>query len=499
MADPDPNSDEARIEALLEQAADHRRNGRLVEQVHTLDRALNICPDHVPALRERADALVRMQRYTEAFRSAEKVLALVPDDAHALNNRANCLVTFGRSEEALADYDAAIFHEPLLPAAYENKAKLLAEIGRTQDAVDIIEHAVRLFPDRPRAYYELLQLRRLSPGEPHFAAMEALARRDANLSRNDSIHLYFALGRAYEAVNDFRPAFSCFARACAIKRRSEPYEAAAWIDELERAASAYGPDCFERLGGAGDSSRLPVFILGMPRSGTTLAEQILSSHSRVSGIGETDAMLGLAGGFLGRLGAGSAPESLAKLDRQSLRGLGAAYLRHVRKRAGVSSRLVDKSITNFPLAGLIHLALPNARFIHVRRNPLDCCASIFTSKFSGQHPYAYDLGELGQFYRAYDRLMQHWRAVLPPRVFLEVQYEDVVADLEGQSRRMLAHCGLQWDPAVLDFHKTQRPVLTASKVQVRQPIYSSSIGRWRNYEPWLGPLIEALGPELAHT
>jgi hypothetical protein len=260
---------------------------------------------------------------------------------------------------------------------------------------------------------------------------------------------------------------------------------------LERTRALFSAEVMRARAGCGDPSEVPVFIFGMPRSGTTLVEQILASHPRVHGAGELSefetAVAGLAGP------AGPPPD----IGAAELRRIGADYLARVVPLAPGAARITDKMPVNFRFAGLIHLALPNARLIHVRRDPVDTCLSCFSILFGGDQPHTYDLAELGRYYRAYDRLMQHWRKVLPPGVMLEVQYEALVQDFETQARRILAHCALEWDEACREFYHTRRPIHTASSVQVRQPIYRSSIGRNRPPKEMLAPLLEALaaGPE----
>jgi hypothetical protein len=229
----------------------------------------------------------------------------------------------------------------------------------------------------------------------------------------------------------------------------------------------------------------------MPRSGTTLIEQILSSHSRVFGAGEISDFREC----IPNVDANGAVIDIprAALSAPALRRLASRYLDRIRAMAPTAQRIVDKMPANFALVGLIHLALPNARIIHVRRDPIDTCLSCFSILFVGEQPYAYDLGELGRYYRGYQGLMDHWRTVLPPEILLEVRYEDVIHDLEAQARRLLAHCGLAWEETCLDFQQTRRSVRTASCVQVRQPIYQDSVGRWRPYANELKPLLEALG------
>jgi hypothetical protein len=253
--------------------------------------------------------------------------------------------------------------------------------------------------------------------------------------------------------------------------------------------------------GQGAPSTLPVFIIGMPRSGTTLVEQILASHPQVWGGGELMHLKEAVARLSGPEGAESPfgyPELVRLLDGAQLRALGAEYCEALRAAAPptmmtTTTRMTDKMPANFLFAGLIALVLPNARIIHVKRDPLDTCLSCFSILFLGNQPHSYDLAELGRYYRAYLHLMEHWRQVLPPGAMLEVQYEEVVADLEGQARRIVAYCGLEWDDACLDFHRTERRVWTASSVQVRQPIYRQSLGRAEAYRHWLQPLLEALG------
>jgi hypothetical protein len=243
----------------------------------------------------------------------------------------------------------------------------------------------------------------------------------------------------------------------------------------------------------GDPSHLPIFVIGMPRSGTTLVEQILASHPLVHGAGELKVLDDIAGSVRDDGGTGIPfPEFVAAADGTALRQVGARYVAELKKFSPDTRRVTDKMPSNFFFAGLIHLALPNAPIIHTVRDPVDTCMSCFSKLFTAQQDHTYDLAELGRYHRRYQRLMAHWREVLPGGRILEVRYEDVVADLEGQARRIIAHCGLDWDPRCLAFHETARPVRTASATQVRQPIYTSAVGRARVYEQFLGPLLKEL-------
>jgi hypothetical protein len=242
--------------------------------------------------------------------------------------------------------------------------------------------------------------------------------------------------------------------------------------------------------GWGNYSRVPIFIVGMPRSGSTLLEQILASHSRVFGAGEINDFAKSAASLPGV--SEDFPESVLILSDNELRHLGRRYVNSVTAKVPGVIRITDKMLSNFAYIGLIHLALPNARIIHACRDPVDTCLSCFSILFGDDQPYTYDLAELGRYYRAYERLMRHWRAVLPEGVMLDVCYEDVVANLERQARRLIGHCGLEWEDRCLEFHQTPRPVHTASVTQVRQPIYHDSVGRWRPYRDLLRPLLDTL-------
>jgi hypothetical protein len=324
------------------------------------------------------------------------------------------------------------------------------------------------------------------------AALHALENDLASLSGEQQIPLHFALGKAYADLGEHPRSFAYLLKGNALKRAGVRYDEAATLKRFERIQAAFTSELLREKAGAGDGSTAPVFVLGMPRSGTTLVEQILASHSKVFGAGELDAF-GRAVASIATVNGVAFPEFASTISAEGLRSLGESYVERLSRAPAAAGRIVDKMPSNFAFVGLIHLALPHARIIHTRRDPLDTCLSCFSILFTSEHAHAYDLGELGRFYRGYASLMTHWRNVLPPGVMLEVQYEDVVDDLEGQARTIIAHCGLEWEDSCLAFHATQRPVETASARQVRQPIYRSSVGRWRSYAGLLQPLRRALG------
>jgi hypothetical protein len=328
--------------------------------------------------------------------------------------------------------------------------------------------------------------------------MEELAGDRTLLPEEDCRQLLFALGKALADLGQHERSFGYLVEGNALKRQQIGYDEAKVLGEFARIAAVFGPELMEKRRGLGHPSAVPVFILGMPRSGTTLVEQILASHPKVFGAGELldfeRAVTGLSGADGDRT---PFPELVPLLSGDQLRQLGTRYLAALTPAAPAAARITDKMPLNFLFAGLIHLALPYAHIIHTSRDPVDTCFSCFSTLFTGNHRVAYELGELGRYYRAYERLMEHWRSVLPNDVMLEVRYEDVVVDLDRQARRIVAHCGLEWEDACLSYYETRRPVRTASVAQVRQPIYSSSVGRWQPYRHLLRPLLEALSVDPA--
>ena len=280
-----------------------------------------------------------------------------------------------------------------------------------------------------------------------------------------------------------------------MKRKEIVYDESAGQSLHDNIVRAFDAEIFQRLVDVGDPSAVPIFILGMPRSGSTLIEQILASHPSVQAAGELRNLSAVVERSLQSGGRQFAyPEYLSLLGPDDFKRMGQAYLASLPPLPTGKTRLVDKAPGNFWYVGLIRLALPHAKIIHTVRDPVDTCVSCFSKLFSFGHPFSYDLVELGHYYRRYSNLMDYWRSVLPAGSILDVAYEDVVDDLEGQARRMLDYCGLPWDPACLKFHETERPIITASNVQVRQPLYRTAVSRWRRYEKHLGPLLAELAP-----
>jgi tetratricopeptide (TPR) repeat protein len=456
-------------------------------------RALALRPDYAEAHYNLGTALWQQRRLGEAAVRLRHAVALKPDYADAHFNLARVLYERGNFDAAIAHCEKAVALKPGNAEVHSFMGRLLLETGQLQGARSACETAIMLSPRCGAYYLNLAHCARFDPAEPHLAAMEALAQ-DAAASEQDRIDLQFALGKAYSDLGEPERAFRHLLEANALKRKTLAYDEAATLGHLERIRLIFDEPLIRAGQGRGHPSRKPVFIVGMPRSGTSLVEQILASHPQVFGAGEIGALPDAVAELRRRNDRSLPfPELLSALPSHRLRELGGRYLSGIRAVAPAAARITDKMPGNFRFAGLIHLALPNARIIHVRRDPIDTCLSCFSILFTaGGSDYSYDLGELGRCYRAYEALMAQWRKVLPADALLEVQYEEVVDDLEGQARRLVAHCGLDWDARCIAFHATPRAVRTASAAQVRQPIYRSSIGRWRPDRELLQPLLDAL-------
>jgi tetratricopeptide (TPR) repeat protein len=449
-------------------------------------------PEHPAALTARAKALRQIAHTEEALAIARHAVALAPSSADAHHTLAMVLHDLSLTDEALQAYgQAATLPGTVAEAALVGRASLLTEAGRRDEALVAFEQALARFPGSAQVLAARSDLRTFSADDPDIVALEACLAEGERRSLVERVAAHFALGKAYLDIRDPEQAFRHLEAGNRQKRASFDYDGEETGRWMERISTVSTPERYARLAGLGAPSTLPIFIIGMPRSGTTLIEQILSSHPQVTGAGELSA-LRLAIDELG-----SFPDCLVALDSAAdaesrLRRRGDAYLARVAPLAEGRPYVIDKMPGNFLYAGLVPLILPGARIIHVRRDPVDTCLSCYTKLFSGQQPFAYDLAELGIFYRHYERLMAHWRTILPTEVFIEVDYEAVVDDLESEARRLAGFLGLAWNDACLNFHHNRRVVRTASVNQVRQPIYRTSKGRWRAYASYLGPLLDAL-------
>jgi Sulfotransferase family/TPR repeat/Tetratricopeptide repeat len=361
----------------------------------------------------------------EAVAHYRQALALKSDYVEALNNLGTALRSQGRLDEAAAALHQALALNPRYAVAYHNLGNALRDVGKVDEARVAFERAIELSPSNLAFHYGLAISKRFLPGDQQLQVLEVMEVNQRPLSIDDRIYLHFALAKGYNDLRDQQRSFTHLLRGNSLKREQIAYDETFEQGRLARLQEIFNPDLIRAKRGLGDPSSVPVFIVGMPRSGTTLIEQILASHPKVFGAGELENLQRAVAKHVPSL------DAICAMGERGLRQLGEYYVSEIRELAPAADRIIDKMPLNFRLAGLIHLALPNARIIHARRDPLDTCLSCFSVLFSGNQPYSYDLRELGRYYRAYEKLMEHWRRVLPHGVMLEVNYEDVIGDLEG--------------------------------------------------------------------
>ncbi len=459
-----------------------------------LAHALALDPAHDGARFAYATALFHQQKAAEALPHVERLLALEPESVAYRNLLAACLSLTGDFNRVIETNDSLLAQFPKQAAIWLNQGHALRAVGRRQDAVRAYRRALDLAPNLGDAYWSLanLKVEPLSPRDE--AAIETQLRR-ADLAPMDRLHLRYALGKALEDRGAHQGAFENYAAAAGLRRQSLAYDPDELTDFVARSKARFTSSFFADRQGAGSPAKDPIFVVGLPRSGSTLIEQILASHSAVEGTMELSDIGIMAGGLRG-VGGGVYPEILTALDSAALASLGAVFLDRTRIQRRLGRRhFIDKMPNNFRHTGFIHLILPNARIIDARRHPLGACFSAFKQHFAQGQAFSYDLGDLGRYYRDYVELMVHFDAVLPGRVH-RVIYEDLVENTEAEIRRLLDHCGLPFEAGCLNFHQNDRAVRTVSSEQVRRPIFREGLDQWRSYEPWLGPLKHALGSAL---
>lgn len=477
-----------------------RRLDRLPEAEEMFRRAILLKPNGVEAHCNLGSLLIDIGKPDQAEAVFRRAVALNPNFVAALHNLGITLINLDRSDEAEPVIRRALALNPQLADAHHNLSLALMQSGRLDEAREAAERAIALAPRDPLYFRQLGDIRKYVAGDPYLTALEALSRDEASLAVGKQIELHFALAKAYADIGRPEAEFERLLVGNKLKRSMVRYEEAAVLGELDRMRQVFSPEFIRKQRGCGEPSAKPIFIIGMPRSGTTLVEQILASHPQMFGAGELtwfERAIGDVRSAMGEVSCGEAfchPEIASQMSGGHFGEIGGRYLAAIERLAPTASRITDKMPTNFVFAGLIHLALPNATIIHTMRDPVDTCISCFSKLFTEGNFHSYDLAELGRYYRHYQALMAHWHQVLPPGRILDVAYEDTVADLEGVARRIVAHCGLPWDARCLDFHSTERIVRTASAAQVRKPIYASSVGRRRAYQSMLEPLLAELPP-----
>jgi tetratricopeptide (TPR) repeat protein len=496
------------IRAFLLRDGDHPEGIRLLARIalahDVLDEAeillsavLTLAPDYVAARYDYAQTLIKRQKHSEAVEQIGRLLDLEPSNPDYRALAATAAVGLGQNERAIAIYRDMLTD---MPGSWDVPLWMghaLKTIGRVPEAIQSYRAAAAARPNFGDAYWSLANLKLYRFDDDEIARMRT---QEASPTTGlvDRHHLCFALGKALEDRGETTESWRCYERGNALKRSESRYRPEIIETNTAQQITVCTRDFFQRRAGFGDPRPDPIFVLGLPRSGSTLLEQILASHSQVEGTQELSDVQRVVLDLQGRDPDPVDPRYpgvLADMTAEDFRRLGEAYLADTQVYRSGRPRFIDKMPNNFRHIGLIHLMLPNARIIDARRDPMSCCFSNLKQLFAQGQEFTYSVDDIARYYRSYLDLMAHWDAALPGRI-LRVQHEDVVADLEGSVRRMLDHCGLEFEPACVEFHKTRRSVRTPSSEQVRQPIFRDGLDQWKTYEPWLGPLERALGDAL---
>ena len=486
----DPNHVEA-ARLLARIAMDHER---YQEAEIFLKHALKSAPDYARAWIDLVNTQKQQDKLDEATESAIELLKITPDSPESHMMYAGVIGSAGNHEEAIIAYKKAIKLSPEKPGAFSSMAHHLKTIGHQDEAIAAYRQSIVIKPDHTESYWSMANLKTFQFNNEEMDAMQALlAQKD--LPDESRVHIYNALGHEYESRKNYQKAFDNFSSCNQLRRKAESYDPVETETQHEKIIAIFDKE-FCRQTAAAASNISPIFIVGLPRSGSTLIEQILASHSQVEGTHELSDLprtmqSARRKGSINK----SFPESVEHFDLKQWTKIGEDYLNSTQKYRTDRLFFVDKTPNNFIFSGVLKLALPNAKIINAKRHPLDSCFGSYKQLFASGQPFTYDLFELGEYYLEYQYLMDHWNEILP-NFILDVHYENVVSNLEIEVKRILDFCGLSFEENCLRFHETERAVKTASSEQVRQPIYSSSVNLWRNYENNLDDLIEILKPLL---
>ncbi|HET9106109.1 MAG TPA: sulfotransferase [Steroidobacteraceae bacterium] len=487
-------TDVAALRMLAEVAA---RLQRYTDALRLLERCLELAPSFDAARHNYATVLNRQSRSAEALRQCALLLAKEPHHAGYRSLQAAILANLGEYADCIAAYESVLREYPQQPKLWTSYGHALRTTGRLPESIAAYRRALSMEPTLGEAWWSLANLKTFRFTEADVLAMrEAAGRRD--LTEEDRLHLEFALGKALEDAAAYEESFAHYAAGNALRRCQHGYDPEENSRFVHRSKQLFTRQFFAERAGAGVEDRDPIFIVGLPRAGSTLLEQILASHSLVEGTMELPHLPKIARELAGprQEEEGTFLKRVAALGRDEIRALGERYLAETRvMRKTDAPFFIDKMPNNYMYVGLIHLILPNAAVIDARRHPLACCFSCFKQHFARGQWFSYGLTDLGRYYRDYVELMAHFDEVLPGRV-ARVLHESLIEDTETQVRRLLEHCGLAFEPACLKFYENERAVRTASSEQVRKPIFRAGLEQWRHYEPWLGPLAQALGDVL---
>ena len=474
------------------------RNKIYDEAEFLLESCVEFCPDHRNARIEYVNVLLKVQKFAEAHKQAEHLLSNHPNDTDIIQSLyASSCSGVGKTDKAIQSYKLLMKHHPKNHFFPVSLAHVYKSNGHMDEAFALYRKAFNIKRDHGNAYWSLANTKSYLFTDVELAQMVDVES-NPGTSENDRIQLCFALGKAYEDRQVYDRSFGYYRKGNATKMRQVKFSRRQLRVRVDSQIETCTKTLFTRKHGLGLEARDPIFIVGLPRAGSTLIEQILSSHSLVDGTMELHNILNLAKRLRGRAEAREAPprypKILTEIDDSYFRRFGTQYIKDTRAYRGKAPFFIDKMPNNFFHIGLIKLILPNAKIIDARRHPMACGFSNFKQLFGEGQEFSYGLREIGDYYRHYIMLMDHWDRVLPDFV-LRVQYEDIVDNLEAQAHRILDFCGLPFEQTCVEYYKSERSIRTPSAHQVRQPIFTSSIEQWRNFERWLNPLKETLGDE----
>jgi tetratricopeptide (TPR) repeat protein len=506
FAEGDTELAELKIRQFLQQNPEHVEGMRLLARIglkvevlddaeFLLESVLELAPDYHAARFDYAEVLIRRQKHLEALAQIRQLLAIEPHNPMFRTLEGNALVGLGEHDAAVKVFYELREQTPSNPTLHLAIAHAQKTVGRQQEAIDSYRRAAEIQPSFGDAYWSLANLKTYRFSDQEIAQMREHEAARAT-SAVDRYHLCFALGKALEDRGEFPESFRYYDRGNALKRKEIRYDWSSFERNLRRQVETCTREFFAARRDVGYDCRDPIFVVGLPRSGSTLIEQILASHSQVDGTKELAEIPRLVQLLNGRESDKSAPRypgALNEVTAEQFRRFGEKYIADTQVYRKDKPFFIDKMPNNFRHIGLIHLILPHAKIIDARREPMACCFSNFKQLFAHGQEFTYGLEDIGRYYRSYIELMRHWDAALPGRI-LRVQHEKVVDDLEGNVRRILDFCGLEFEPQCVEFYKTERSIRTASSEQVRRPIFKEGLDQWRNFEPWLGPLKTALGP-----
>ena len=471
--------------------------GQLQDARHLLERCLELAPDFHAARHSYALVLIRLQKPEAALHEAESLLSQEPNNPNFLTLKGSILVRIGDHPGAIRLYEKVLKNYPNQARAQMSYGHTLKTVGRLEESIEAYRKCIRLSPEVGEAYWSLANLKTFRFSDDDIENMRKQVTVEGG-DADDQAHLAFALGKALEDRGEYDESFKFYRRGNSIRRIEHRHNPKINVLDSVRQVKTLDKAFFEQHKGGGCPSPEPIFIVGLPRAGSTLLEQILASHSQVEGTTELQDIIAISrqlGNRSRQNPAGKYPEILRQMTADQFRELGESYLETTRIQRTGYPFFIDKMPNNFRHIGLIHLILPNSKIIDARRHPMGGCFSGYKQLFANGQTFTYALEHLGKYYRDYVRLMDHWDDVLPGRVH-RVQYEDMVSDTETQIRALLNYCELEFEEQCLSFYETERAVRTPSSEQVRQPIYKDGLEQWRHYESHLGPLKEALGPEI---